>query len=94
MGMNKPAEEIWQTDLSWVRQADAVIAEVTSPSLGVGYEIAKAEGWNIPILALYHPVPERKLSAMILGNPHVENHEYTALDEAVMIIEHFIEKLS
>ncbi len=42
-GMAKPSGEIWSNDIRWIGQADAVIAEVTNPSLGVGYEIAKAE---------------------------------------------------
>lgn len=89
-GMNKPAREIWQTDLAWVREADAIIAEVTNPSLGVGYEIAKAEELRKPVLALHRPAPERKLSAMILGSPQVQNHEYTTLPEAAVIIERFL----
>jgi 2'-deoxynucleoside 5'-phosphate N-hydrolase len=89
-GMNKPAPEIWETDLAWVREADVLIAEVTNPSLGVGYEIAKAEEWGKPILALYRPSPERKLSAMILGSPHVTNHEYATLEEAAGIITNFL----
>jgi nucleoside 2-deoxyribosyltransferase len=89
-GMNKPAREIWETDLAWVREADAVIAEVTNPSLGVGYEIAKAEEWGKPVLALYRPQPERKLSAMILGSPHVTNHEYRTTAEAADIIASFL----
>jgi len=89
-GMNKPAWEIWETDLAWVQQADAVIAEVTNPSLGVGYEIAKAEEWGKPVLALYRPRPERKLSAMVLGSPRVTNHEYRTTAEASDIIAAFL----
>jgi nucleoside 2-deoxyribosyltransferase len=89
-GMNKPAEEIWRTDLDWVHEADVIIAEVTSPSLGVGYEIAKAEEWGKPVLALYRPSRERKLSAMILGSPHVTNREYGTAAEAAKIIETFL----
>lgn len=89
-GMNKPADEIWQTDLAWIQEADVVIAEVTNPSLGVGYEIAKAEEWGKPVLALYRPSPERKLSAMILGSPKVKNCEYETLEQAQAIILAFL----
>jgi 2'-deoxynucleoside 5'-phosphate N-hydrolase len=34
---------IWEDDLAMVRAADVVIADVTNASLGVGFEIAKAE---------------------------------------------------
>lgn len=93
-GMNKPARDIWQTDLSWVRESDAVIAEVTNPSLGVGYEIAKGEEWHKPVLALYRPQPDRNLSAMILGSPHVTNHAYQTPSEAAAIIETFLAAIS
>ena len=36
-------EYIYNRDVEWLMSADVVIAEVTTPSLGVGYEIAKAE---------------------------------------------------
>src|SRR5947209_4181962 len=63
-------EEIWEWDLNWLREADGIIAEVTQPSLGVGYEIAMAHTWNKPVLALYFPQPDRKLSSMISGSPN------------------------
>lgn len=47
-----------------------IVAEVTQPSLGVGYEIAKAEEMGKLILCLYRPSNERSLSAMISGNKY------------------------
>ncbi len=44
--------EIYQRDLEWLESADAVIAEVTNPSLGVGYELGMAEKLGKPILCL------------------------------------------
>ncbi|NCU38299.1 nucleoside 2-deoxyribosyltransferase [Candidatus Saccharibacteria bacterium] len=92
-GMNKPNEEIWETDMAWVRQADAIIAEVANPSLGVGYEIAKAEEWNKPVLALFRQDGERRLSAMIDGSPTVEVARYEQLEEAFVAINGFIKML-
>lgn len=92
-GMNKPSHDIWMTDLNWVRQSDLLIAEVTNPSLGVGYEIAKAEEWGKPILALYRPSADRKLSAMIAGSPHLTVAEYTDIASAENAIAHFIDNL-
>lgn len=73
-----------------MRQADAVIAEVTNPSLGVGYEIAKAEEWGKPVLALFREDSNRRLSAMIEGAPGVEVCKYMELDEAHVAIDGFI----
>lgn len=92
-GMNKPNEDIWAIDMDWVRQADALIAEVTNPSLGVGYEIAKAEEWNKPVLALFRENGERRLSAMIDGSPAIEVFRYMEIDEAFIAINGFINQL-
>ncbi|XP_007934503.1 2'-deoxynucleoside 5'-phosphate N-hydrolase 1 [Orycteropus afer afer] len=58
---------IHERDLSWLQQADVVVAEVTQPSLGVGYELGRAVALNKPILCLFRPQSGRVLSAMIRG---------------------------
>lgn len=92
-GMNKPSEAIWKTDIKWVKEAGAVIAEVTNPSLGVGYEIAKAEEWGKPVLALFRNDGRRKLSAMIDGAPGVRVCNYHELTEAKEAIDQFLDSL-
>ena len=67
---------IHDRDLAWLREASAVVAECTAPSLGVGYEIAVALAERKPVLVLYRPGPGRGLSAMIAGAPAVEVVEY------------------
>lgn len=89
-GTNKPSSVIWKTDVDWIKEADAVIAEVTNPSLGVGYEIAKAEEWNKPVLALFHEDGSRKLSAMIDGSPNTKTVYYETTSEAKAAIDAFI----
>jgi len=93
-GMDKPDDLIWQTDIDWIKETDAVIAEVTNPSLGVGYEIAKAEEWGKPVLALYHPFEDRRLSAMIVGSPKTEVVYYNNLVEAKTAINDFINNIT
>ncbi len=93
-GMAKPSNVIWQTDINWIKESSAVIAEVTNPSLGVGYEIAKAEEWGIPTLALYRETPDRKLSAMIDGSPNTKTVYYKDLDQATAAIEAFIANIA
>ncbi|XP_077017983.1 5-hydroxymethyl-dUMP N-hydrolase [Tamandua tetradactyla] len=58
---------IHEQDLAWLQQADVVVAEVTQPSLGVGYELGRAVALNKPILCLFRPKSGRVLSAMIRG---------------------------
>ena len=37
---------IHDRDLDWLRSADVLVAEVTTPSLGVGYEIGRCIEWG------------------------------------------------
>ena len=47
--------EILERDMQWLSQAHIVVAEVTQPSLGVGFEIARAITLNKPVLCLFRP---------------------------------------
>ncbi|XP_040207662.1 2'-deoxynucleoside 5'-phosphate N-hydrolase 1-like [Rana temporaria] len=58
---------IHDRDVEWLTQADVVVAEVTQPSLGVGYELGRAVAMNKKILCLFRPSCGRVLSAMIRG---------------------------
>ncbi|TET53103.1 MAG: nucleoside 2-deoxyribosyltransferase, partial [Anaerolineales bacterium] len=49
----RTSAEVYQQDMDWLAQADVLVAEVSIPSHGVGYEIASAEGTGTPVLCLY-----------------------------------------
>ena len=87
---NLSDREIFERDLEWLEESDVLIAEATTPSLGVGYEIAVAEDMGKPVLCLFRPGPGKKLSAMIAGNPAVTVKTYHNIDEAREIIRGFI----
>lgn len=80
-GENAPDYELHDRDLGWVRHSDVLVAEVTAPSLGVGYEIGRAVAWKKKIICLYRSSPDRKLSAMIAGCRDITVHEYREVDE-------------
>ena len=61
-------EYIFDRDVSWLKECDIVVAEVTIPSLGVGYEIGLAESVNKPIVCFYRQLEGKSLSARISGN--------------------------
>lgn len=69
--------DIYQRDISWLREADLVVAEVSTPSLGVGYEIGVSESMGKKILCLYRV---GNISAMICGNPSLTTLEYNFID--------------
>lgn len=79
--------DIFNRDLAWLRKADCIIAEVTTPSLGVGYEIAVAVGRKIPVYAFFHIKENRRLSALVSGNPGVIVLAYQNTDELVPLIQ-------
>ncbi|KAI5108279.1 2'-deoxynucleoside 5'-phosphate N-hydrolase 1 [Silurus meridionalis] len=60
-------EAIYDRDMAWLAQADVVVAEVTQPSFGVGYEIGQAMAMKKRILCLFRPSSGKVLSAMIRG---------------------------
>ncbi|HQI24608.1 MAG: nucleoside 2-deoxyribosyltransferase [Smithella sp.] len=85
---------IYDRDMAWLTQCDLVVAEVTTPSLGVGYELGRATAIKKPVLCLYRPRPGSVLSAMIAGNPLMQTAAYSSVDEAKTIIEEFIKKVN
>jgi len=85
---------IFQRDMDWLNQSRVVIAEVTQPSLGVGYELGMAIALEKHVLALYRPAQGRYLSAMITGCPAIEVAEYQTFDEAAQAIRHFLNDLA
>ncbi len=75
-------EYIHKRDLEWVLQSDVVIAEVTTPILGVGYEIGRGIENGKSILCLYRSQDGKKLSAMISGCPDIIKAQYKTLENA------------
>ena len=60
--------EVYERDVTWIRACDALIAEVSVPSHGVGYEIGFALEQGKPVLCLARA--GRTVSKMITGNSH------------------------
>ncbi len=82
-------QHIHDRDLGWLKSSDCLVAEVTTPSLGVGYEIGKATEWGKPVLCLYRPAEGRSLSAMIAGSDGVTLIEYQSANELNQTFEHY-----
>ena len=82
--------EIHDQDLAWLRQAQVVIAEVTTPSLGVGYELGRAAEWETPICCLYRPDGATALSAMVRGSNATRVVEYRDPDAVAETLARFV----
>lgn len=86
---NLSDRRIFIRDLNWLEAADVVVAEVSQPSLGVGYEIACAESLEKKVLCLFRSTSGRRLSAMIAGNPNITNRSYTEFADVQQILQDF-----
>ncbi len=62
------ARHVYIRDTKWIEECDLLVAEVSVPSLGVGYEISYAERLNKKIICLYDINSSKSLSYMIEGN--------------------------
>jgi hypothetical protein len=86
----EPAE-VYARDMEWIRGCDALVAEASTPSHGVGYEIAVALSLGKPVLTLYRR--GAAVSKMLIGNdsPGFRAAGYADLDEALAAVDRFLE---
>src|SRR5438034_8740277 len=68
---------IFERDVDWLSEADVLVAEVSTPSTGVGYEIAAARyRYGISVICLYRPAFTKRCSAMIGGDREIVLIDY------------------
>jgi 2'-deoxynucleoside 5'-phosphate N-hydrolase len=91
---DRSPREVYERDTDWVKECDALIAEVSTPSLGVGYEIALAVQLGKPVLCVYRSGVQ--LSKMISGNsaPHLAVEAYSSEAELDEQVEVFLKELT
>ena len=87
-------KHIHDRDIKWLLSSDIIVAEVTTPSLGVGYEIGRALENGKKILALYRNIEGKRISAMIKGAEGVVAKEYTDFDQIKEVIKAFFSSLN
>ncbi len=91
-GAVEPAE-VYQRDVNWIINCDLLVAEVSTPSHGVGYEIAYALGIRKPVFCCYHQ--DVNVSKMILGNgdPNLVLYGYQNVEAALAYLSEHIERI-
>ena len=77
---------IYEQDIAWLLESDVMIAECSTPSLGVGYELAFAEAHGIPVHIFYNKVCSN-LSEMLSGDLYFQVHPYEAEEEIYPVID-------
>ncbi|HEX7620836.1 MAG TPA: nucleoside 2-deoxyribosyltransferase [Anaerolineales bacterium] len=82
--------EIYERDTAWIRACEALVAEVSTPSHGVGYEVAYALSLGKPVLCVYRE--GQPISKMLTGNSHptIFVKSYREAEEAVAEIRSFL----
>jgi hypothetical protein len=87
--------QIYTRDLKWLKGSQLMIAEISAPSLGVGFEISYALFQKeIPVLALASG-EVNKLSAMIAGcdSSLLTLKRYNDIEDMQRIISEYIKNL-
>lgn len=83
---------IYLQDKAYLDNSHIVIADITVPSLGVGYELAYAESANMPVVCLYDN--SATVSSMIVGNGYFECYGYDDVADALRIIDDIMTKFT
>ncbi len=93
-GSAHPAAEVYTRDVVWIEGADVMVAEVSTPSHGVGFEIGHALNLGKPVLALHDQ--SRTVSKMILGNdaPKLSIANYSNESQAIEAVRSFLNSIS
>ena len=74
-----------------LKSADLIFAEVSIPSLGVGYELGLADAIGKRIVAIYDKKVTSKVSTMIRGNQRIELISYEDIGEIIENLEEILE---
>jgi len=84
------ANDVYQRDVNWIQNCDVLIAEVSVPSHGVGYEIGYALHIGKPVLCIYET--GRRVSKMITGNQdaNLTINEYSDAGEGIHKVRGFL----
>lgn len=86
--------EVYTRDTGWIESCDLLVAEVSTPSHGVGYEIGYALGLGKSVFCLHREgIP---VSKMITGNrdPSLKVIAYADGDEVVSKLRAYLESLN
>ena len=82
-------EEIFQRDMAWLMESELVVAECTTPSHGVGYELGRARDMGKEI-HIFYDLSRGRLSAMPAGDSAFILHPYTTRQEVLEGLERIV----
>ncbi len=89
-GEKLSAQEVYMRDVEYLKECDILFAEISVPSLGVGYELAYAESIGKPVICMYDE--NFNVSGMIRGNQNFKMIKYSKIEELLKNIRNILEK--
>ena len=89
--VNQSDEDIFKDLETLLTNADIVFAEVSVPSLGVGYELGFADKLGKKIIAIYDELYTPKVSTMIRGNKRIKLIPYKDINEIIKKLDEILE---
>ncbi len=85
-------EEIYTRDMDFLERCECLIAEVSTPSIGVGYEVCSALQRGFPVLCLHRS--GSNVSAMILGDRRILIREYDCISTMKKEMDSFLDHVN
>ncbi|MFI5167526.1 MAG: nucleoside 2-deoxyribosyltransferase [Thermoanaerobaculales bacterium] len=80
--------DVARRDLAWLVGCDALVAEVSTPSHGVGIEVATAIARGLPVLLLHRAAA--RVSRLLLGLPGASVAAYASPADAAAALSTFL----
>jgi nucleoside 2-deoxyribosyltransferase len=89
-----PPRIVFDRDLAWIDECDLMIAEVSTPSTGVGYEYGHAIQIGKPVLCIHRS--GLRMTKMVTGNPasNLKVAAYSNEDELDRIVDEFLKSVT
>ncbi len=78
---HKTDEDIYNTDMNWLKESHVIVADVSITSMGVGYELGYASSINKKVLCLLNENSSHHLSAMINGDKTFKICKYKSIED-------------
>ena len=85
-------EEIFRRDMAWLTECELVVAECTTPSHGVGYELARARDMGKEV-HIFYDLSRSRLSAMLAGDSAFILHPYASREQVFEGLEGIVNRL-
>lgn len=85
--------DVHDRDLKYILASECIVAEVSTPSTGVGYEIGRGLENGKKVLCLYYTKADKKVSGMVEGCRDICLSHYNSINEANKAIDVFMAEI-